>query len=295
MDRDTIRNAALAVFGVLAVTITAATLPSAYQPKRSGSGGSGTTGVGDGSGAPSAPSPVDPPDAVIEIPFLTELATLFVLVVALVALRYLYRNRRRAFRAAVVVIAVALVASLLSQFFSPDPATVEPPSIAPQTGNSSSGGASGETVTDPPLLPVVLVLALTAAVLGTAVAVRRRSPAAPDSSSDDDLDASEVAAVGRAAGRAADRIEEGDDVDNEVYRAWREMTSLLDVSRPETHTAGEFEAAAVEAGMEPADVRELTDLFETVRYGGYEPEPTDERRAVELLRRIEERYSEGEP
>jgi len=117
-------------------------------------------------------------------------------------------------------------------------------------------------VADPSLLPLVVVLALTAVVLGAAVGVRRHSSGDEASPSEDGSESAAAAAVGRAAGRAAERIETGDDLDNEVYRAWREMTSPLDVSRPETNTAGEFEAAAVDAGMDPEDVHELTDLFE---------------------------------
>lgn len=291
MDRETLRNAVLAICGVIAVTLTAATLPTAFQPERRGEGGSGATGAGDGAGGPMAPSPFDAPETVIEIPFLTEIGLLLALVAALVVLWRLYTSRRAVFRGVVVVIALAVVAFLISQLFSPDPSNLSSPSFTPWTGNTTSGGASGETVTDPPVLTLVLVLVLTAAVLGTAVAVRQRSPGGSSSSSGDDTASTATAAVARAAGRAADRIEEGDDVDNEVYRAWREMTSLLDIPRPETNTAGEFEAAAVDAGMDPADVHELTALFETVRYGGYDPEPTDERRAIELLRRIENRYS----
>lgn len=294
VDRDTIRNVALAVCGGLAVALTAAMLPSAFRPERSGEGGSGGVGSGDGVGEPPARPPADPPEMVIDIPFLSELLALLAVVAALLALRYLYHNRRRVFRAAVVALAIALVGAVIAQFFTLDPSAVTPPSFEPAPTNASDGGASGETVSDPPALALVLVLVLTAAVLGTAFAVRRRSRSDREPSSDDDAGSGEAAAMARAAGRAADRIEEGDDVDNEVYRAWREMTSLLDLARPETNTAGEFESAAVEAGMDPADVRELTALFETARYGGYEPEPTDERRAVELLRRIEDRYSEGE-
>lgn len=295
VDRDTIRNVALAVCGGLAVALTAAMLPAAFRPERGGEGGSGGVGSGDGVGEPPARPPADPPEMVIDIPFLPELLTALAVVAALLALRYLYHNRRRVFRAAVVALAIALVGAVISQFFAPDPSTVQPPSFEPAPTNASDGGASGETVSDPPALALVFVLVLTAAVLGTAFAVRRRSRGDREASSDDaDAGSGEAAAMARAAGRAADRIEEGDDVDNEVYRAWREMTSLLDLARPETNTAGEFESAAVEAGMDPADVRELTALFETARYGGYEPEPTDERRAVELLRRIEDRYSEGE-
>ncbi|MFB6253316.1 MAG: DUF4129 domain-containing protein, partial [Halobacteriaceae archaeon] len=99
-------------------------------------------------------------------------------------------------------------------------------------------------------------------------------------------------AVGEAAGEAADRIEEAGNVDNEVYRAWKEMTSLLDIEDPETSTPGEFAIAAINAGMDRDHVETLTSLFEDVRYGGVDPTESDEQRAIEALREIEESYSD---
>ena len=109
-------------------------------------------------------------------------------------------------------------------------------------------------------------------------------------------EAVDVAAVGEAAGRAADRIEESEEAGfaNEVYRAWAEMTDSLTVDHPESSTPGEFAAAAVDAGMDREDVERLTRLFSDVRYGGEEPTGEREREAIETLRRIEETYAEGE-
>ena len=100
----------------------------------------------------------------------------------------------------------------------------------------------------------------------------------------------DVRAVGAAAGRAADRIEDTDEFENEVYRAWAAMTDHLAVDRPESSTPAEFATAATAAGMDAADVARLTDLFEEVRYGGAEPTPEREETAVETLRRIEATY-----
>ena len=68
------------------------------------------------------------------------------------------------------------------------------------------------------------------------------------------------------------------------------MTAALDVDSPGTTTPREFQRTAVEAGMDRSDVAELTELFESVRYGGLEPTDERERRAVETLRRIESDY-----
>nr|WP_303648674.1 DUF4129 domain-containing protein [Haloarchaeobius litoreus] len=106
-------------------------------------------------------------------------------------------------------------------------------------------------------------------------------------------DSPDVEAVAAAAGRAADRIEEQSAVDNEIYRAWVEMTRHLPADHPETSTPREFERTAVDAGFETGAVGELTDLFESVRYGRESATAEREERAVEALRRLEDQF-EGE-
>ncbi|MFB6219563.1 MAG: DUF4129 domain-containing protein, partial [Halobacteriaceae archaeon] len=91
-----------------------------------------------------------------------------------------------------------------------------------------------------------------------------------------------------------DRIEARADTDNEVYRAWQEMATLVGGDRPETSTPGEFADDAVAAGMDPADVEELTRLFEEVRYGDAPPTDEREQRAVRTLRAIEDAYAGAE-
>lgn len=109
---------------------------------------------------------------------------------------------------------------------------------------------------------------------------------------DEGDDAVDLEAVGRAAGDAADRIESGsaEASTNEVYRAWDEMTGLLQVPDPDVLAPDEFEQRAVDAGMAPEDVRELTRLFEEVRYGDRDPAAREDR-AVAALRRIEAAYA----
>lgn len=105
----------------------------------------------------------------------------------------------------------------------------------------------------------------------------------------------DVTEFARAAGRAAERIEQHNaDINNAVYQAWYEMTTLLPVENRETMTPGEFGEAATDAGMASEDVDELTWLFNEVRYGGLEADEDREQRAVDVLRHIEEEYgSEG--
>lgn len=99
-------------------------------------------------------------------------------------------------------------------------------------------------------------------------------------------------AVAATAGAAADRLAERDrPVDNVVYRAWRELTAALDVGEPASTTPGEFAAAAVDAGVDPDAVAELTAVFEAVRYGDGDPERYAERAraALEAVEREAER------
>lgn len=164
------------------------------------------------------------------------------------------------------------------------------------------GLIGGESAVTSPDLPAFVLLLLTVAGLVAVAAVVLTGDDErpnPDDGADDERPPAEpeadVAAVGRAAGRAADRIERSDEFENEVYRAWAEMTEPLSVDRPESSTPAEFASAAVEAGMEPEDVDRLTALFEEVRYGGADPTDEREREAVATLRRIEAAYAGDEP
>jgi len=157
---------------------------------------------------------------------------------------------------------------------------------------SEAAGSAAESPSPP--VAVLAIVLLAAALIGI-FAFRQAG-----TSGDADIDADEeerdedtLEAVGAAAGRAADRIERYADVDNEVYRAWREMASLIDADSPQTSTAGEFADTAIEAGMDRDDIEELTGLFEEVRYGDADAAEGREQRALDALRRVEEEY--GEP
>jgi len=163
------------------------------------------------------------------------------------------------------------------------PTTEEPPEPVPFVGTARA-------------VAVVVALALTV-VLGV-LAVRRAlrgDDAAEATTSDDESPDPDLGAVADAAGRAAARIERSDPdaFENEVYHAWRAMTVALGADGDATTTPAEFARTAVAAGLDREDVRELTDLFRAVRYGETEATPHLERRATDLLRRIDRTY--GEP
>jgi len=295
VSRDRLRDAALGLLAVVAVALTARTLPTARQREPRGDG-TGGAGIGEGGGIPARST--EPLPQLLDVPLLAELAALLAVLFVLVALWGLYRHWPALFRVAVPVLALSLVLAALLQGVPFDPIPKPSSGGVPGTDNVSVGaGGGGGTATEPSVLSIALVVVIAVAVVGIAVAANRRPAdgSTDDGTDPDDDETSTAVAVGRAAGRAADRIEETAAVDNEVYRAFREMTARLDVADPETTTAREFERAAVESGLSADDVAALTDLFERARYDDYEIDGDDERRAIELLRRIESRYAEGEP
>jgi|AntDeeMinimDraft_4_1070355.scaffolds.fasta_scaffold00898_8 hypothetical protein len=167
------------------------------------------------------------------------------------------------------------------------------------SGDGDTGGDGGEedgrTIPDLPLAVLAILGILAAAAVGGVLVTRK------DDDGDDPFDSDaetleetaaevDVDEFAAAAGRAADRIERTDDVDNEIYRAWVEMTEYLEVDHPETSTPGEFAAAAVDAGIDREDVVELTGLFERVRYGSEAATADREARALDALRRIDDQY-----
>lgn len=149
------------------------------------------------------------------------------------------------------------------------------------------GGSLTSTSVPPWLLIGVFSLAGVAAVVALVSATGSEDIETAIEEDEEEPDLEEFAAT---AGKVADHIESTDaDVDNAVYRAWWEMTELLDMANPETSTPAEFADAAVEAGMNEEEVDRLTRLFEEARYGNMDPEPHEEL-ALETFRAIEERY-----
>lgn len=293
MDRDTLQYIAIALLGSLAIALGAATLPTSPQRDE----GAGETGTGEGGGGTSSPKTGDSTADTIdfEIPFLAELLQLLAIVLVIAFLWYLYHNRRE-----MVPPVVAIIAALLVYLYAlPElPSGDRVPEIGLEFENITSMGQSGDGgqpgPTDPSIPSILVLVVIVLAVAGLVVVLlRMRREDAADADSEEAGE--DAAAVGRAAGRAADRLEYGTSADNEIYRAWVEMTDLLSVPSQQTKTPGEFASAAIEAGMDSSDVNELTQLFEEVRYGDREPTSDDEQRAIETFRRIESTYAGDEP
>ncbi|RQG91184.1 DUF4129 domain-containing protein [Natrarchaeobius halalkaliphilus] len=288
----------VALVGIAAIAMAAATIRSPTEPD--GSGGVGEGDSGSPTGVPQH-EPTDP--APLEVPAIVEyLAYALLILLALGAAWYLISHRRDLVKLIAVVLVVSLVLAGISYLLLRLDLWESVPlqESEPET-NDSLGGEPGEGDDQQrqPFStgPVLVVLAvLTAIFVGSLLRSDRdgrtkRNESEPGDGPSDASD-SDRAEVGAAAGRAADRIESSDDFDNEVYRAWLEMTRPLEVDRPASSTPGEFATVAVDAGVRPEHVDELTSLFEEVRYGNRETTDDVESRAISVLRRIEDEYAE---
>lgn len=168
--------------------------------------------------------------------------------------------------------------------------------LGEDNGNETSGGAV-EIATDP--IVMLLILAAVGLLAIGIVVLREDVPrdasfgfgAAREEEEEDRIELARIA--GEAAERLKDRTVDDAGLENEIYRAWVEMTDQLEVDDPDTSTPGEFAIEAIETGMDAEDVHDLTELFEMVRYGGESPTEAREQEAIEILTRIETSYGES--
>jgi len=312
-----VRALAIALLCVLAVALAAATLANPQSQSGAGLDGgddlrSGTADQ-DGDGEPQESGSEQPEGgAPIRlgaacVPILTSPGFLLGGVVVLGGAFYVLQRRDGFAYALAVIFPLTLffgIPYLLLTDCGNDPMIERDAALLPDVSNNSTGGDlggnAGGQAADQLLSPTVLVGLLVAVAVVFAVLAYRASgddeaddDPVPEAETGEPEDRAALAAVGSAAGEAADRIENAADVDNEVYRAWRDMTDHVDVPDPETSTPREFATAARDAGMDAGHVDALTDLFREVRYGGAEATSDREERAVDALRAIEDRYAEG--
>ena len=312
VERRTALTLLLAVLAVAALAVSAATLDSTTTTRSGGGGGgtqSGEVGFGDAPesgidiGGEAGGGPTSANICVEELR--SPVAQLGALVIALVGFLLLYRQIGSALIAGLALTSLGFpflfIWGLLiscgqsnTQSDDSDYGFGE----TNETGLMDGGGApglagSGEAVTTPTAaLGLLLVVAIAGSVI---LLLQSAATDQTDQTAESDTTVAEPAtAVGTVAGQAADRLADDADVSNEVYRAWREMTTYLDVDHPRASTPAEFAAAAVDAGMAREDVTELTAVFEEVRYGPGSVTDDQERRAREALRNIEATYADDD-
>jgi hypothetical protein len=225
---------------------------------------------------------------------------------ALVVLIWVLKRHENLVYALAVVFPLLMFLIPVYLAFTDCGSTIDTPSGGPMgalensTDPTKIGGTASETTQQLMTPLIVLGLLVVVAVVLAYLTVRASGDdtVEPEETTpevaDEGDDGEALAAVGAAAGRAADRIEEPADVDNEVFRAWREMTGHLNVENPDASTPTEFADVAREAGMDGEHVERLTNLFRDVRYGGRSPTEDREQEAVDALRAIEETYAGGE-
>lgn len=299
MDRRTVTIAVLAALGIVAIGIVAATLTATVTPAGDDSDGGG------GDGGISLEDETEPePDEGEDIPTVLERLLVVLSILLLLGLvAYLILYRREAALLLGMLLGTILVLYLLTQFISIEPLDAGEFALNETGGDGNSGGGDGEGdgsgTGDFPTRTLLLVAGTVALLfLVSLVAIRQTGFGQDEQASKRGEESDDAEKLAQIAGRAANRIEDGTKTDetaeNEVYKAWREMVRLLDVDDEKTTTPREFQSEAVDAGMSPADVRELTQLFERIRYGGEEATEQRETKAVTVLRRIEAKYGDGE-
>lgn len=284
----------IAAICLIAGGIVAAALTRPLPDRETAGGGLGGGGGGSSIGGP--PPASGEPLRVTTVPWIGEVV-LFVLVVSIlliIAYVGVYRKEYRPLLATIIVLSLAVFVIL--EVFTTSTADATPIlDLIALLADGTAGDTGPRLFSDGPGSLVVLLLA-TLVVLAIVIGRSRwlsgshsESPGGDDERADTDTEA-----IAQVAGRMADRMESTTGFENDVFRAWREMTRLLAVGRAESMTPGEFAREAIAVGMQPRDVQDLTRLFEDVRYGGYQPTGDREERARRLFRRIEETYGSSE-
>ncbi|WP_436909176.1 DUF4129 domain-containing protein [Halosimplex marinum] len=296
---DRLAAAAVVVLCVVALALTASTL-SATSSNQRGAGEGESVGATDDPLGQQTPTNGSAPDA----PGLPGewVAGLIAAAVILAVPAALLVGRANALGVAAAVVAFVVLLGLylfLSGTFDGSSMGQSLPNVSgsPLGGGGDMGSADESAADNARDLPSLVTFGVVGFALVAALGLIYYASASVDASVDPappaEPDAPDREAVGAAAARAAERIDDhSGDAENAVYEAWVEMTGALDVADPATSTPGEFAAAATGAGMDADRVSELTDLFERVRYGS-EPVTADhERRAVETLRAIQAAHAD---
>lgn len=103
--------------------------------------------------------------------------------------------------------------------------------------------------------------------------------------------------IAQDAQTALDNLRAGTDITDAIRRCYYEMSETLRqkhaIRRSQAMTAREFEQLLEQSGLPRVYIRDLTRLFEKVRYGAKSPSESDERKAVECLTAIVQAASDG--
>ncbi|WP_158854926.1 DUF4129 domain-containing protein [Halorhabdus sp. CUG00001] len=298
MDRRRGLVIVVTVFGLIALTLAAATLTDPTVNTGGGGkfgfSGNGTGGLFSGADNQSSVDVVVPPGV---LPVFQVLAVALTLLAVVVAFRtFSWSDLARIAMLAVIAVLfgwlLVMLLELLAGSFG-GRGGILPGGAAGGFGPLVSAPERTLSIANLPLAVWLVLVVVVVAAVGTIVRLSGDasvSEAVTDQPSDRDSD--QLEAMGDAAGRAASRLAAGTETTNAVYQAWQEMTAALEVSNPAATTPAEFARAAIDAGMHPEHVEDLTRLFEDVRYGGEPPSDEREQRARTALREIEATYAD---
>ena len=96
--------------------------------------------------------------------------------------------------------------------------------------------------------------------------------------------------VGFEAEKAWQALKTGLDLKDVIIRCYGQMSLAVEqgqgLERKDFMTTGEFENLLQAAGMPHDPIHQLTRLFDAVRYGDWQPNPSDEQKAIESLEAI---------
>ena len=96
--------------------------------------------------------------------------------------------------------------------------------------------------------------------------------------------------VGLEAEKAWQALKNGLDLKSVIIQCYRQMSLVLEkeqgIERKDFMTTGEFEVLLETAGVPHDPVHQLTQLFEAVRYGNWQPNPMDDQKAIQSLEAI---------
>ena len=212
------------------------------------------------------------------------LISLAMLVSLALGLIFSARLRRELLQRIVGVVVALLLFYLVVGFLRGAPAQPEqlPPGSTQPPNQSAAAERLPAFVAQPPQWLVVLVSVALIALLCGGIWFFWRRQRVPENP------------LVAPAQQALASIEAGEDLHDTVLRCYIEMSRILGeqrgIVRHQAVTPREFEQQLMAAGLRDGHIRQLTRLFEGVRYGARRPTHRDERAAVDCLTAIVETY-----
>jgi len=130
----------------------------------------------------------------------------------------------------------------------------------------------------------LIIALLLGSLWGAWYFVKARSQPSPDP----------LEAITQEAQAALRGLQSGQNLKDTVMRCYAEMSRILSeqrrIQRPQGMTPREFEQYLAQSGLHLNDIRRLTRLFETARYGSKSPGPQAEQEAIACLSAIVQTY-----